>query len=134
MPVGGSSVRVSSRTFDVEVVRAVEGHIDDIHEANASDVREVSKQTRAALRRGGPYRSRTGRYKVSWRFEVKESDLGTTGVVYSKGHAGLTHLLELGHRVVLPGGRRGGSTRPYRHIEPAYRMGEAELKRRLGVL
>lgn len=127
------SVKVSPRTFSAEVVRAVGEKIDEVHEANIQDVREVSKQVRARLRKGGTYRSRTGRYRASWRFEVKESDLGATGIVYSKGHAGLTHLLELGHRVVLPGGRPGDTTRPYRHIEPAYVMGEAELKRRLGV-
>ncbi|WP_417064477.1 hypothetical protein [Gordonibacter urolithinfaciens] len=124
---------MSTHTFAAEVVRAVEGKIDEIHEANLEDVREVSKSVRARLRKGGPYRIRTGAYKASWRFEVKEHTTGTTGIVYSKGHAGLTHLLELGHRVVLPGGRSGGTTRPYKHIEPAYVMGEAELKRRLGV-
>ena len=131
MPV--KATMVNSARFSMEVVRAVEDHIDAIHAANAEDVREVSKASRKELRKGVPYRSRTGAYKMSWRFEVKEYTTGTVGIVYSKGHAGLTHLLELGHRVVLPGGRTGGTTRPYRHIEPAYVMGEAELKRRLGV-
>lgn len=131
--MAGSSVRVSTRTFAAEVVRAVEGKADEVHEANLEDVREVSKAVRARLRKGGPYRSRAGAYKASWHFEVKEHATGATGIVYSKGRAGLTHLLELGHRVVLPGGRSGGTVRPYKHIEPACVMGEAELKRRMGV-
>lgn len=107
---------------------AVEGHIDEVHAATLEDVRDVTKGVAASLRRGGPYRSVSGRYAASWRYQVKESAVGTTGTVYSKGQAGLTHLLELGHRVAP-----AGHARPYPHIAPAYGRGAEELLRKMGV-
>ena len=78
----------------------------------------TAKQGAEMLKKGGPYKERTGKYSKDWTFkERKGQRVSITGTksysVCNKKHYRLTHLLEKGHLA-----RDGSRVRPYEHIKP----------------
>ncbi len=92
--------------------REVKAAVNDvIAEAGAEGVR--------ILKKGGPYRERSGKYTKAWKQEqtnklVKANGLNQHVIYSGNKQYRLTHLLEKGHQ-----NRGGGRTRPYEHIAPA---------------
>lgn len=97
--------------FQYGFTSALEGRLEKVADWGASQ-----------LRRGGPYKERTGKYTADWAYreeKVGKWAAGTpTFTIYNKKHYRLTHLLENGHRVVLKGGRVAGKADPRVHIAP----------------
>ena len=81
-------------------------------------LKETAAAAEKALKQGGPYRERTGKYTKDWTHDARGSRASAiTGLngysVYNKKHYQLTHLLEKGHQA-----RGGGRVRAFEHIGP----------------
>lgn len=95
----------------------------DVRQAVNASVQETAKEIVKLLKKGGPYKERSGDYSGDWaaRREQREyTALIHTDVykVYNKKHYRLTHLLEKGH-VLRRGGRKIGDAAAFVHIAPA---------------
>lgn len=112
-----------------DLTEAIRGSLENYSAAVTEKVNEklekVAEDTADALKQGGPYKERTGKYTKDWAVKArKNATSGITGEQYSahnKKHYQLTHLLEKGHV-----SRSGKRVRAYSHIEPAER--EAQTK------
>ena len=91
-----------------------------VHKAVNDGLEETAKMAEQELKKGGPYRERTGKYTRDWSHEERYSRASAiTGLkgfsVYNKKHYQLTHLLEKGHQLKR-GGRKIGDVKAYKHI------------------
>ena len=107
-----------------DLTEAIRGSLENYSAAVTEKVNEklekVAEDTADALKQGGPYKERTGKYTKDWAVKArKNATSGITGEQYSvhnKKHYQLTHLLEKGHV-----SRSGKRVRAYSHIEPEER-------------
>ena len=92
--------------FNVQAIEAVNNSIE-----------ETAEEAAEMLRKGGPYRERTGEYTRDWtagQREKRKSVVEINGyTVYNKKNYQLTHLLEYGHQ-----SRNGGRAKAFSHITP----------------
>ena len=84
----------------------------ELRRAVNESLEETAAAAAESLRRGGPYRERTGKYS---RTSVITGLNGYS--VYNKKHYQLTHLLEKGHQL-RKGGRKVGNVKAFEHIAP----------------
>ena len=96
--------------------------VNVVHKAVNDGLEETAKMAEQELKKGGPYRERTGKYTKDWTHDERYSRASAiTGLkgysVYNKKHYQLTHLLEKGHQLKI-GGRVLGNVRAYAHIAP----------------
>lgn len=94
----------------------------ELRRAVNESLEETAAAAAESLRRGGPYRERTGKYTKDWTHGQKSSRTSViTGLngysVYNKKHYRLTHLLEKGHQL-RKGGRKVGNVKAFEHIAP----------------
>lgn len=86
-------------------------------EAANNSIEETAEEAAEMLRKGGPYRERTGKYTRDWtagQREKRKSIVEINGyTVYNKKNYQLTHLLEYGHQ-----SRNGGRVKAFSHIAP----------------
>ena len=71
----------------------------ELRRAVNESLEETAAAAAESLRRGGPYRERTGKYTKDWTHDQRSSRTSViTGLngysVYNKKHYQLTHLLE----------------------------------------
>lgn len=74
---------------------------------------KVSKEAVKSLRATSPKRQGGGRYAKGWATKKQ----GNTTIVYNRTDAGLTHLLENGHDIVV-NGKKVGHYGGQKHIKP----------------
>lgn len=90
----------------------------ELKQAVNEGLKETAAAAERALKQGGPYTERTGKYTKDWTHDVRGSRASAiTGLnrysVYNQKHYQLTHLLEKGHQA-----RHGGRVRAFEHIGP----------------
>ena len=79
----------------------------ELKQAVNEGLKETAAAAEKALKQGGPYTERTGKYTKDWTHDVRGSRASAiTGYQ-------LTHLLEKGHQA-----RHGGRVRAFEHIGP----------------
>lgn len=94
----------------------------ELRRAVNESLEETAAAAAESLRRGGPYRERTGKYTKDWTHDQRSRRTSViTGLngysVYNKKHYQLTHLLEKGHQL-RKGGRKVGNVKAFEHIAP----------------
>lgn len=94
----------------------------ELRRAVNESLEETAAAAAESLRRGGPYRERTGTYTKDWTHDQRSSRTSViTGLngysVYNKKYYQLTHLLEKGHQL-RKGGRKVGNVKAFEHIAP----------------
>lgn len=118
-------VNVKPEDLTEAIRESLENYSAAVTEKVNEKLEKVAEDTADALKQGGPYKERTGKYTKDWAVKArKNATSGITGEQYSvhnKKHYQLTHLLEKGHV-----SRSGKRVRAYSHIEPAER--EAQTK------
>ena len=109
-----------------EAIReSLESYSAAVTEKVNEQLEKVADDTADTLKKGGPYKERTGKYTKDWA--VKSRANATTGIsseqysVHNKKHYQLTHLLEKGHV-----SRSGKRVRAYPHIETAERQAQTK--------
>lgn len=90
----------------------------ELKQAINEGLEETAAAAEIALKQGGPYAERTGKYTRDWTHGVRGSRTSAiTGLnsysVYNKKHYQLTHVLEKGHQA-----RNGGRVKAFEHIGP----------------
>lgn len=90
----------------------------ELKQAVNEGLKETAAAAKKALKQGGPYTKRTGKYQKDWAYEQRISRASAiSGIknysVYNKGHYQIIHLLEKGHQ-----SRNGGRVRAYEHVGP----------------
>ena len=118
-------VNVKPEDLTEAIRESLENYSAAVTEKVNEKLEKVAEDTADALKQGGPYKERTGKYTKDWAVKArKNATSGITGEQYSvhnKKHYQLTHLLEKGHV-----SRSGKRVRAYSHIEPEER--EAQTK------
>ncbi len=128
-------IKVDDLTDAVNAI--LEEYADEAKTIIDETVKEVAKEAEYKLHSPstGTFKDRSGKYRKSWKVEVKEQNLETEAIVYAaKPHYRLTHLLEYGH-ALRRGGRKVGEVDAFRHIEDVNEWAQdaltKELERRL---
>lgn len=97
------------------IMKEMEQYAESTGEKVKQIAKKVSSDAAKELKTTSP--KRTGAYAKSWKSKKKFETSSAAGyIVYSKGHHGLTHLLEKGHA------RRNGG----RKVAAVPHIGEAE--------
>lgn len=108
---------ISPDMLDEAVRKELESYSVNIVKAIDSNLKEVAEKTAGTLKKGGPYKERTGKYTPDWTVTERPGrSVVATGdySVNNRRHYQLTHLLEKGHVT-----RSGSRTKKYEHILPA---------------
>lgn len=109
----------------------VEKNLDDVtRRVGRAGVQALKNESLAAFPDSKRHKKR---YGATWTSKVQQTRLSTKVVIYNS-QAGLPHLLENGHAIVV-GGRKMGDVEPHEHIAPVEEklVGEywQEVKQRL---
>lgn len=108
--------------------RELESYRQEVTDGLKADVKQVSKECAAALKRTSP--RKTGRYAKGWTVKrVFESETDIRVRVYNRTDWQLTHLLEYGHAIAGHGRTVGAKP----HIGPAEQDVSEKLGRRVKV-
>ena len=104
----------------------------ELKQAVNEGLKETAAAAEKALKQGGPYTERTGKYTKDWTHDVRGSRASAiTGLngysVYNKKNYQLTHLLEKGHQL-RRGGRSLGEVKPIEHVAPVQEKIEIEVE------
>lgn len=125
-------VKITSDKLADTLKEAMEDYAGTITEIVNKQAEDVAKWSAEELKKGGPYKERTGKYTKDWDSKVREKKVSkitgeVTYSVYNKKHYQLTHLLEKGHV------KRNGSGRvkAFEHIAPVEKQAEERYTQKL---
>ena len=114
--------KIPLQKLEITIQKDLAAYSDEVAEGIRKEVKEVAKETVAALKTTSP--RDTGEYARGWSYRVEfESREDIRVRVYNRTEPQLTHLLEYGH-AKTNGGRVEG--RP--HIRPAEQEAEKKLE------
>lgn len=122
-----------------EIVSLMQQYADEVTSDLKKDVDSVARATVIKVKEKAPVKKSgvgskyvPGSYKNSWTSTTEsENSHRKNRVVYAKGHQySLTHLLENGHELVLPTGKKGRRVAPIIHIKPAEEWAVNEFEQR----
>lgn len=139
-----STRRVKIDELSSAIMDTMQSYANDVTEEMKKDIDDVAKEATKMVKSNAPVRDSTkdrksrggkkyspGSYKKSWTNKVvEENSHRKNRTIYSKGQYQLAHLLEKGHKLVLPTGKKGTQVQPIVHIRPAEEWAVDELKRR----
>ena len=132
---GNTVVRASDSNGFMSAIESIFAEFTAETDAEVkADIESAGKVTRSHVRANSPKDS--GRYGRSWGLVTSSRDGHHVAVIKNEKHWQLTHLLEDGHDIKNQyGGSYGrvGPAQPEHHVQRAYEVGKAELKRLLGV-
>ena len=120
-----------------QLSEAIRGQLEeysaDVTKAINQNLKEVADKTADALKKGGSYKERTGKYTPDWSVSARKVSSVAQSESYSvhnRKHYQLTHLLEKGHAK-----RGGGRVAGKPHIAPAeeYAVNELEAAIKRGI-
>ena len=110
-------MKVSLDSLDEEIKKELENFNAAVINAANDSFQETAKDAAEMLKKGGPYKNRTGKYARDWTTGQREKSKSVIEVqgytVYNKENYQLTHLLEHGHQ-----SRNGGRVKEFAHIAP----------------
>lgn len=125
-------VKITSDKLADTLKEAMKDYAGTITEIVNKQAEDVAKWSAEELKKGGPYKERTGKYTKDWDSKVREKKVSkitgeVTYSVYNKKHYQLTHLLEKGHV------KRNGSGRvkAFEHIAPVEKQAEERYTQKL---
>lgn len=127
------SKSISGEMLSKEIMKVLEGYVDDISDIVEKDANEVAKEALAAIKQESPKGS-TGEYSKGWKIKkIKKVKNMYSVKLYNKDHYQLTHILEFGHTTA-----DGGHTEAQPHIrkveEEYSKKFEDKLKQDIGGL
>ena len=116
-----------------QLSEAIRGQLEeysaDVTKAINQNLKEVADKTADALKKGGSYKERTGKYTPDWSVSARKVSSVAQSESYSvhnRKHYQLTHLLEHGHA------KRGGGRVPAKpHIAAAEQAGIEQLEKEI---
>lgn len=110
-------MKVSLDSLDEEIKKELENFNAEVVRATNESIKEAAREAAKTLKKGGPYKNRTGKYARDWTTGQREKSKSVIEVqgytVYNKENYQLTHLLEHGHQ-----SRNGGRVKEFAHIAP----------------
>lgn len=110
-------MKVSLDSLDEEIKKELENFNVEVVRATNESIKEAAREATRTLKKGGPYKNRTGKYARDWTTRQREKNKSVIEVqgytVYNKKNYQLTHLLEHGHQ-----SRNGGRVKEFAHIAP----------------
>lgn len=110
-------MKVSLDNLDEEIKKELESYNVEAVRVTNESIKETAKEAVKTLKKGGPYKNRTGKYAKDWTAGQREKTKSVIEVqgytVYNKENYQLTHLLEYGHQ-----SRNGGRVKAFSHITP----------------
>lgn len=110
-------MKVSLDSLDEEIKKELENFNVEVVRATNESIKEAAREATRTLKKGGPYKNRTGKYARDWTTGQREKNKSVIEVqgytVYNKENYQLTHLLEHGHQ-----SRNGGRVKEFAHIAP----------------
>lgn len=115
-------VNCKPEQLGAEVQKQLETFNADLMQELNKSLGEVANKTGDTLKKGGPYKERTGKYTPDWAVKARTSTLAMQTEDYSvhnRKHYQLTHLLEFGHV-----SRSGSRVRAFPHIADAEAQAE----------
>ena len=113
--------KIPLQELEITIQKDLAAYSDEVAEGIRKEVKEVAKETVAALKTTSP--RDTGEYARGWSYRVEfESREDIRVRVYNRTEPQLTHLLEYGH-AKTNGGRVEGKP----HIRPAEQQAEKKL-------
>lgn len=125
-------VKITSDKLADTLREAMEQYAGTVTEIVNKQAEETAKWSAEELKKGGPYKERTGKYTKDWDSKIREKRISKiTGEVsysvYNKKHYQLTHLLEKGHV------KRNGSgrVRAFEHIAPIEKQAEERYTQKI---
>ena len=138
------SRRIKIDQLSGEIVKIMQDYAGDVTSNMKEDIDSVAKEAVKKIKSAAPVRdsnrdrkTRSGKkyppgtYKKSWTSRtVEETFNRKKRTIDSKGQYQLTHLLEKGHKEVLPSGKTGRKVEPIVHIQPAEEWAVNELQKR----
>lgn len=122
-----------------KIQEILEEYKDVVNVTTVETIKKVSEDTVQTLKATSPVGKGKGAhtYHKTWRWETNNpNSFGKySAIVFNRGNAQLTHLLENGHDMVGHDGKLYGRVDAIPHIAPAEQKAikeyETELKRRL---
>ena len=126
------SKSISGEMLSKEIMKALEGYVDDISDIVEQDANEIGKEAVNKLKQTSP-KGATGNYSKGWRLKKEKKGKRYTVKVHNKTYYQLTHILEYGHTTA-----DGGHTEAQPHIrkveEEYSKKFEDKLKQDIGGL
>lgn len=119
-------VRANPEDLDKEIVKMLEDWANvDVRRAANEAIKETAQTAAKMMKKGGPYKNRTGQYAKNWAAKLRKGKY-TKGIateeysIHNKKHYRIAHLLEKGHI----SRKKGERVKAYEHIEPIRDLAE----------
>ena len=122
-------IKVTPNNFEEVLRNELEAYQWACFDALFDAISSVASESRDKLRRAGSFEGNT--YRRKWRWKAWTIRLGCSAKVYVDApEYRLSHLLEKGHRIVLPKWDTGRRTRAFVHIAPINDWAQKEAPKR----